>query len=104
MLERRDEADLLEVAVVHPVNHHVEGVFERHAKWLVCHHPAEFAPRRLGCVLHDDREGAHEAVTRAERGGEYLEVVGQLLGEMCAAPLDLALDHRPHGKRHAEPQ
>ena len=57
--------------------------------------PARNSLRGLGRVVDHDRERADEAVSGAERRGEHVEVVRQLLGEQRPLPLDLAPDRRP---------
>ena len=77
--------------VVHALDDDLERLVERHAELLVGDDAAELALRRLGGVVDDDRERAHEAVPRPQRRGEHVEVVGQLLGERPSLRLSLRL-------------
>src|SRR5437763_9644069 len=62
-LERRDERNLLDVPILHADGHDAHGTLERHAQLLVGYDALEFRPRRLGGIVDDQRQAAHEAVS-----------------------------------------
>ncbi len=102
-LEPGDERDLLEVRVLHPDDDDLEGVLEIGAELLVGDHTLELGLGRLDRVGRDNRERPDQAVARAKRRGEHLEVVGKLIGERPPLAGDLAHDPRPDDQGHRQP-
>ena len=84
-LQERDESDLLEVAALHARHARAERVLERYAEPLVGDDAGQLLVRRLRGAVGDDRERAGKAVARAERLGEHVEVVGELVAERASA-------------------
>ena len=83
-LDEREDGDLVHVGVLHPLRGHLERLVERDPELLVGDDAGELALRRLGRLVGDDAHRAREAVAGAKRGGEHVEVLGQLLAELVA--------------------
>ena len=76
---------------VHALGHPHERILDRHAELLVRHGPAQLALGRLLGLVQDRRQPTDEAVSGPQRRGEHGEVVGELVFERPATPIQLRL-------------